>query len=278
MSAALAQEEEFVAALELFTGLRYFVGGRHDLDQSDCALAFQARLLHQQVSTTRGNLIRRVHFQRDSDQSEYSSGCRTFLWVYGVTVIIAGATSHSVIIIRIYGLWDHRPGMARILMGGFGVCISAMSILGIFSGIAMIPQLTFFEPLRTCQFGPTPRVLTGMMSVTSFFDFALVTLVLFNAIDRPRRTNIELISALERDGVGLFVTIFALRFSEVFISVFRPTSEVFVAVTTVWAFCTMINSRLHMRLESLTLARAQGVVILFDDIWSIHFLLNCNDF
>ncbi|KAJ7191889.1 hypothetical protein GGX14DRAFT_578618 [Mycena pura] len=205
-AASLAQEEEeFVAALQLFTGLRYFVSVPF------ITLVFDHLVtIDQEVTMIWTNPTVRWH-----------SKLAFFINRYLPPAIIS---------------------------------------------YVVYTQLTFFEPLRTCQFGPTPRVLTGMMCVTSLFDFALVALVLFNAIDRPRRTNIELISALENDGAGLFVTIFALRFSEVFISLYRPTAEVFVAVTTVWALCTMINSRFHMRLEGLALATARGAVIMLEDM------------
>ncbi|KAJ6550610.1 hypothetical protein DFH09DRAFT_1319787 [Mycena vulgaris] len=74
---------------------------------------------------------------------------------------------------------------------------------------------------------------------------------------------------LSSDGVGLFLCIFALRFADFVVSIFQTPAEVFVAITTVWAFTTIINARLHMRLEGLSLSRSNGVVIMFEEIEAV---------
>ncbi|KAJ6572155.1 hypothetical protein B0H19DRAFT_1256062 [Mycena capillaripes] len=170
---------------------------------------------------------------------------------------LAGTTSHFVIIMRIYRLWDRRRNVARILTTSFTVCISVIIILA---------ELTYFEPLQTCRFGTKPKVVTAMLGVLSFFDFSLVLLIVFNAMDRPRLTDVKIVSELQRDGLGFFLTIFVLRFVDTIVSIFQDTTPVFLAMTTVWGFCTIVNARLHMRLEGLVLARSQGALIMMEDM------------
>ncbi|KAJ6550615.1 hypothetical protein DFH09DRAFT_1366656 [Mycena vulgaris] len=192
-----------------------------------------------------------------------------FIWIYGITCIVAGAISHFVVLLRVYSLWDRRTSVARILITGFVLCISTTTILGVFAAIQIQPDLSYFEPLQTCVFGSKPKTIIAFLGVLSLFDFFLVVLVVFNAIDRPRLTHIEVVSALQRDGVGLFLCIFALRFADFVVSIFQTPAEVFVAITTVWAFTTIINARLHMRLEGLSLSRSNGVVIMFEEIEAV---------
>ncbi|KAJ6613734.1 hypothetical protein B0H10DRAFT_2191826 [Mycena sp. CBHHK59/15] len=211
--------------------------------------------------------------------------CRRFIWIYGITCIVAGAISHFVILIRVYALWDRRTTVSRILMAAFTICISTTTILGIFAAIQMhrkyslltaqssadsctciVAQLTYFEPLHTCVFGTKPKAITAMLGVLSLFDFFLVMLIIFNAMDRPRLTHIEIVSGLQKDGVGFFLAIFALRFADLIISIFQSPAEVFVTITTVWGFCTILNARLHMRLEGLSLATSQGRLIMLEDM------------
>ncbi|KAJ7649474.1 hypothetical protein DFH06DRAFT_1475844 [Mycena polygramma] len=192
--------------------------------------------------------------------------CHRFIWIYGLTCVVAGAISHFVILIRVYALWDRRASVARVLISAFAVCITTTTVLGVFSAIEMEPNLQYFAPLRTCIFGSKPKVLVGMLGVLSFFDFSLVMLVVSNAMDRPRLTHIEIVSELQSDGVGFFFCIFVLRFADLMVSVFREPGEVFIAITTVWGFCTIINARLHMRLEGLSLSRSTGGVIMFEDM------------
>ncbi|KAJ7453158.1 hypothetical protein FB451DRAFT_1281867 [Mycena latifolia] len=192
--------------------------------------------------------------------------CHRFIWIYGVTCVVAGAISHFVILLRVYSLWDRRISVARVLISAFAICISTTTVLGVFSAIQMEPHLSYFEPLRTCVFGSKPKVLVAMLGVLSFFDFSLVLLIIFNAMDRPRLTHIEIVSELQNDGVGFFLCIFALRFADLLVSIFRDAGELFIAITTVWGLCTIINARLHMRLEGLSLSRSTGTVIMFEDI------------
>ncbi|KAJ6584446.1 hypothetical protein B0H19DRAFT_1249413 [Mycena capillaripes] len=115
-------------------------------------------------------------------------------------------------------------------------------------------------------------IFSGMstsLSTTSFFDFALIVFLIFNAMDRPRVTDVQIVSGLLQDGVGFFLAIFGfipLRFADLVVSIFQESAEVFLAITTVWAFCTIINARLHMRLEGLVLNRFRGPVIMLEDM------------
>ncbi|KAJ7083924.1 hypothetical protein C8R43DRAFT_1051928 [Mycena crocata] len=197
--------------------------------------------------------------------------CQRFLWIYGVTCIVCGAISHFVILIRVYSLWDRRVGVARILTASFTVCITTVSVLGVFAVIEMKPELTYFEPFRTCVFGIQPKVTIGMLGVLSFFDSFLVALVIFNAMDRPRHTHIEIVSGLQTDGAGFFLAMCVLRFADLMVSIYAPQpAEVFMAITTVWGVCAIINARLHMRLEGLSRSKSQGDVIMMQDLWDLE--------
>ncbi|KAJ7087623.1 hypothetical protein B0H15DRAFT_982846 [Mycena belliarum] len=192
--------------------------------------------------------------------------CHRFIWIYGVTCVVAGAISHFVILIRVYGLWDRRASVARVLISAFVACITTTTILGVFSAIEM-------ERKQSILFCASAHLYLWLKATSpcghSFFDFSLVMLIVFNAMDRPRLTHIEIVSELQNDGAGFFLCIFALRFADLLVAVFREPGEVFIAITTVWAFCTIINARLHMRLEGLSLERSTGTVIMFDDFYGM---------
>ncbi|KAJ7929609.1 hypothetical protein B0H13DRAFT_1859602 [Mycena leptocephala] len=171
--------------------------------------------------------------------------------------IIFGAISHFVILLRIYALWDHREKIARILITAFVLCISTTTILGIFCALhlqymsAEAAQMVYVDPLKTCAFGTKPKVLIAMLGILSSFDLFLVVITVWNALERPHVTNIEVIGALQTDGLRFFLPfdspIWFLQYSELI----------------VWALCSVINSELHMRLEGLALPR--GPVIMFED-------------
>jgi len=192
--------------------------------------------------------------------------CRQFFWIYGSALIVVSWTSHFVILIRVYRLWDRRGSVARTLTAMFTVFISTTIILGVFA--AMQLQSEYFEPLRTCLFLTKPVFLVALLGVASAFDLILVLFIVFNAMDRPRLIDVPLVSELQKDGAGIFLVIFALRLASFIVSIFLDMSKIFLALTTVGALYTIINARLHMRLEGLSLNRvpANGHLIMLESM------------
>ncbi|KAJ7500230.1 hypothetical protein B0H11DRAFT_1909195 [Mycena galericulata] len=184
--------------------------------------------------TTEAVILYAVYVVSGTSSTLDTPACQRFIWIFGSISIVFGAISHF---LRIYVLWDRRQKVAQILTASF----------------------------------------------ISSFDLFIVILAVWNAMERPHLTNIEVVSALQGDGIKFFVAIFgsenflhcpsrshelslALRFANMVFSIFRSQSgECFIAVTIVWAFCSVINSQLHMRLEDLALPRNRGPVIMFDD-------------
>jgi hypothetical protein len=189
--------------------------------------------------------------------------CRQFVWIYGTVLIFISWSSHFVILIRLYRLWDRRDSVARTLTAMFTVFMSTTIILGVFA--AMQVQSEYFEPLRTCLFLSKPVFLVVLLGVASAFDLVLVLFIVFNALDRPRHIDVPLVSDLQRDGAGIFMVIFALRLASFIVSIFLDMSKILLALTTVGALYTLINARLHMRLEGLSLNRGHvnGQHIIF---------------
>ncbi|KAJ7149972.1 hypothetical protein C8R46DRAFT_1125363 [Mycena filopes] len=198
-----------------------------------------------------------------------SSRCRSFIWIYGAIGIVVAAIIHFIIIIRVYTLWDRRVSVARTLTSAFAVCISTSAILGIFAVIHIKPEVKYLELLHTCEFGSKPRLLPPALGVLAFFDFFLLVLIVLNAMDRPRLTQFEIVSGLQKDGLGFFLLSnrsSVLRLASFIVSLFRSTTEVFTTMTLVWGISTIMNARLHMRLEGLALSRSRGPVVMYDEM------------
>ncbi|KAJ7860884.1 hypothetical protein B0H13DRAFT_2355336 [Mycena leptocephala] len=128
--------------------------------------------------------------------------------------------------------------------------------------LALVIYPKYSAPLHTCLLGVKPVFLVTLLGVGSSFDFVLLLFVVFNAMDRPRLTDVPIISALQKDGVGILLALFVVRFANFIISIFLDMSKVFVAITTLWALYTILNARLHMRLEALTSSRSHGPIIM----------------
>ncbi|KAJ7915810.1 hypothetical protein B0H13DRAFT_2453210 [Mycena leptocephala] len=177
-----------------------------------------------------------------------------------VTAAILALAIYLVIIIRIYRLWDRKASVARTLAAIFMVFISTTIILGVFTVLRLERNEIFCAPSYVSLWSQA-GVSSHATGCWSSFDFVLLLFVVFNAMDRPRPTDVPIVSALQKDGVGILLALFVVRFANFIISIFLDMSKVFVAITTLWALYTILNARLHMRLEALTSSRSHGPII-----------------
>ncbi|KAJ7634831.1 hypothetical protein FB45DRAFT_910006 [Roridomyces roridus] len=196
-----------------------------------------------------------------------NSVCEQFFWVYGITCVFFGATSHFVMVVRIHRLWDGRNAITRNLTTTFVVFIIATIVLGVFVVKELNPE--FNGLLHTCVLPTKPSIFVGLLGVTCSMDFVLLLFIVFNAMDRPRLMHVPIVSELQKDGVAIFFISFAIRLSNLIITIFVDAPQAFMATTTAWALYTILNGRLQMRLEGLSLRRSvprQSAAIMLSDI------------
>ncbi|KAJ6582786.1 hypothetical protein B0H10DRAFT_2235144 [Mycena sp. CBHHK59/15] len=125
--------------------------------------------------------------------------------------MLFGAISHSIVFLRIFALWDQRKNIARVLMGMFAVCIVATTAIGIVCVQELKPQFRFSEIFATCILLSKPKILIMVFGVQSFFDVLIICISVYNALERPHRSNAEVITSLQNDGLKFLVALFALR-------------------------------------------------------------------
>lgn len=193
--------------------------------------------------------------------------CLQFIWLYGIGCVVFQATSHFILVIRIYRLWDRRNDVARNLTIMFGFFMAAMIVVGVFIVRDLKP--IYNALLHTCLLSNKPIAMQALYGVTCAFDLAMVIFIIFNAMDRPRLTNVQMASDLHKDGMGIFMVLFVIRLTNFMVAIFFDISILFISTTTAWALSTIINSRFQMRLEALAFARAaaeQRQIVVLDHL------------
>ncbi|KAJ7780784.1 hypothetical protein DFH07DRAFT_793369 [Mycena maculata] len=176
-----------------------------------------------------------------------------FLWVFGGSAIVVGAISQAIIVLRIYDLWDQRKRVANALIYVFVVCIGATVMIGFVTEVQLKPG--FSEILGICVINVKPKILPVLFGVQSFFDVLIISFAVYNALESPRRSHIELISSLQRDGLTFLLVLFALRTAYLVSSIVGNAGQCFVIVSTCWAFSAILSLRLNLRLDGLALNR-----------------------
>ncbi|KAI3615620.1 hypothetical protein WG66_011942 [Moniliophthora roreri] len=141
--------------------------------------------------------------------------------------------------------------MTIILTGGSAIFISGVAVLAVLAAIEVQP-VTFFIPIfSVCTFFKIPIKLQVLLGILASFDFFLIILAVYNALDRPHKTNSEVIDSLHLDGAKLFVALIALRLASMVVSIIGSPAECFSVMCLVFALNSIIVSRMHLRLEGL---------------------------
>ncbi|KAJ7464793.1 hypothetical protein B0H11DRAFT_2198006 [Mycena galericulata] len=185
--------------------------------------------------------------------------CGDFLWFFGASSMLFGAISHSIVVLRIYTLWDERTTVARLLVGIFFVCIVATTVMGIISELQLQPLFKFSGVFTTCILLSKPRILIVVFGTQSFFDIVIIAISVYNALERPHRDHSDVVSALQNDGLKFLVTLFALRTSYFISSLAGNPGQCFAIVATCWSFTSIIGARLHLRLDNLDAKEARSL-------------------
>ncbi|KAJ7183520.1 hypothetical protein C8R46DRAFT_1308270 [Mycena filopes] len=179
------------------------------------------------------------------------SNCRIFIWLFAIASTVFVAVSHFIIMARLYTLWDRRPIIKWILMGSFGVAISISMSFSILSAHQVQPFLKYSNIIHMCTFDKKPWALPFMLGALTLFDFFIIVMTFVNAFHRPYQRQAEVMTALQRDGALMFMGLFG----DLMMAIFGDPSNCFVTLSFVWTMCSVVNSRVQLRVEGLRFVR-----------------------
>ncbi|KAJ7131557.1 hypothetical protein C8R43DRAFT_1133773 [Mycena crocata] len=199
---------------------------------------------------------------------------KDFIWLFAIASTVFVALSHFIIMARVYTLWDRRKMIKWILMGSFGVAISISMAFSILSAHEVQPFLEYNPVIHMCTFAKKPWSLPFMLGALTVFDLFIIALTVWNALDRPHQKQADVMTALQRDGAMMFVGLFrkshcsksllycshefflpVLRVVSLMMAIFGDPSNCFVTLSFVWSLCSMVNSRIQLRVEGLRFIR-----------------------
>ncbi|KAJ7489649.1 hypothetical protein B0H11DRAFT_2229673 [Mycena galericulata] len=200
------------------------------------------------------------------------TSCQVFIWLFAIASTVFVAISHFIIMSRLYTLWDRRILIKYILVGSFGVAISISMVFSIIAAHQVQPFLEYNPFLHMCTFAKKPWALPFMLGALTVFDFFIIIMTIFNALDRPHQKQADVVTALQVDGaimvssatiissmydVLMLTSSFGavLRFISLMMAIFGDPSNCFVTLSFVWAMCSMVNSRIQLRVEGLRFIR-----------------------
>ncbi|KAF7348232.1 hypothetical protein MSAN_01776800 [Mycena sanguinolenta] len=182
-----------------------------------------------------------------------NTSCARFLWLFGVASIIFGAVTHSIVVLRVYALWDQRTYVKRLLIVAFFICIIATLATGIACELELQPLFKFNPFFVTCLLTSLPRLVSVAFAIQTFFDVLILVIAVYNALERPYQNRGDIINSLANDGFKFILATFFLRTLYLVSSLVGNPGQCFAIVATCWSLVSVISSRLHLRLDGLKL-------------------------
>ncbi|KAJ7453617.1 hypothetical protein B0H11DRAFT_270875 [Mycena galericulata] len=155
-----------------------------------------------------------------------------------------------IIVVRIYTLWDRRQQIKWILGIAFGVAISISFSFSVLSAQQIQSFVEYNTGIHMSFFQQQPQ--TG-------FDLFIIIMTVINALDRPYQKQAEVMTSLQHDGARMFVCLFLLRLTSLIMSIVGDSKYFYVTLIIGWAMCSIVNSRIQLRIEGLRFIRFTGV-------------------
>ncbi|KAK0230143.1 hypothetical protein IW262DRAFT_1453054 [Armillaria fumosa] len=161
-----------------------------------------------------------------------------------------------IIAMRVYKSWDNEKRAGCVLLVAFSACTSAAIILAVITviillmsrGLIPVPHLG-----NVCFVKGLPRTIPALLATLLAFDIFIVLMVLYRALEKPRRTHIEAINSFHRDGARLYLGVCLLWLLLLIVSITSQNEpHIFFSILCAsWALNTNIGCRLHLRVEGL---------------------------
>ncbi|KAK0447655.1 hypothetical protein EV421DRAFT_1787318 [Armillaria borealis] len=172
--------------------------------------------------------------------------CTGVLWLFTVSSTVMVGLLQFIIAMRVYKLWDNQKRAGCVLLVAFSVCISAAIVLAVITVIIflMSKRLIPVQHLgNVCSVAGIPRTIPALLATLLAFDILIVLMVLYRALEKPRRTHIEAINSFHRDGARLYLVLLwlLLLIPHIF----------FAMLCASWTLNTNIGCRVHLRVEGL---------------------------
>ncbi|KAF8881889.1 hypothetical protein BD779DRAFT_1544769, partial [Infundibulicybe gibba] len=207
-----------------------YVSNRYIIDAIFCFTAYYLSGTHT-ISTTR---------------------CKTFMWTFLLSNCIVIAITQTIVAWEIFNLWERRKTVARLLIFISIIYIPVLFVLAVECMTMDTKFLINSDVSMVCSFAEFKnwRLPTAFGLITGS-DLIITSLVLLNAMARPRKTNHDLIFALHRDGAAMYAAVLAIRILALILAITFNSSTSFVLLPPTAAISAIVNSRLMIRVAKL---------------------------
>ncbi|PCH40553.1 hypothetical protein WOLCODRAFT_162420, partial [Wolfiporia cocos MD-104 SS10] len=177
--------------------------------------------------------------------------CHALIFIITVFCVINSASSQFLMLLSVYQFWDNRKQIRSALIGGFLVCFAISLAFAGLSAHQLYDSLAHAPQRYPCALPPKVGFDIGMWAGMMLFNTYVFAIMIFNALNKPRRHDSEIVSNLLQDGALVFVVCFALRL----IQLITSFSEGSILISVVaWIIDSIMSFRLFLKVKTVEVA------------------------
>ncbi|KZT66450.1 hypothetical protein DAEQUDRAFT_730290 [Daedalea quercina L-15889] len=178
-----------------------------------------------------------------------------FIMFYGS---LSAASAHSIVLYRIFILWDNRKFISYTLISGFFLCFGATVVLSVFEGERLSDQFTYIS--HACIFSSSrSKYMIAVWCPMVIYNFCVLVFLFVGILGNPRRQDSQIVFLLYRDGFLMFMVL--LRIARLIPSTFVNAGEIFPVLIVTWTLESMLSRRLLLRVRQIESGNAGSVYL-----------------
>ncbi|KAF9002076.1 hypothetical protein BDQ17DRAFT_1306539 [Cyathus striatus] len=136
-----------------------------------------------------------------------SAVCRSYVTLMLFCGTVALEISQFVLLLRVHYLTDQRRVILYYLIAGFTIAVSISQTFAVLTMLDLRKNVAAISiaGLNSCAAFKKPPFFSGILAPMFAFDIFIILLTIYNALERPHRSNAELITSLYKDGARFFI-------------------------------------------------------------------------
>ncbi|KAL4244426.1 hypothetical protein ABKN59_010183 [Abortiporus biennis] len=186
--------------------------------------------------------------------SNNKQGCRKFLFTCSLFALLSVAIANILVILRVIILWEHRPMIVKLMIGGFCATFSAQVATMLVSLVHLVRGVFWSPETGMCILTVSTPIFIAVWASPMLFEILVLIATIVNALDRPRGPHQRLTNALSRDGITYFLALTLFRALNLAFAATLNPSLTMLGSFFVWSLTTTVLNRSILRLRDAEVA------------------------
>jgi len=193
--------------------------------------------------------------------------------------VVAFACGNGLVLYQLIRLWNCGKSFGWLMALGFILTNAVTIVCSILTVISVKADdgvvFTAVEGIRTCDVLVNPKFIVGCYIPGVVLELYSFSLLILNAISRPRAATQKLVSLLYKDGLVFFMVTLSTRLLNLVLNIKAPTSLAVLGISFGASLYSVSIARLHLRMSALISAPDMDSLYDYEGLIEAHELQDC---